>query len=89
MKKYYVIYCENGFCGCEEEFYEEIEENEDINEIAEEILYNNYSFCEPDGRFIDGKSFDDEITEEEEEEYKENLNVWYKEISKGEYDANA
>ena len=79
MKEYYRITCENGYCDCDEEFYEEIEfedniKEEDkyniINKYAEEMLFNNYSFAEPDGRFIDGKSFDDEITEEE---YEENI----------------
>lgn len=88
MSKYYKFYCGNGYCGCDEEFYEEVEDDCNIDEYAEDILFNNYSFAEPDGRFIDGKSWGDEITEEEYEEYQENLCVDYKEITKEEYEEN-
>ena len=85
MTRYYVFHCENGFTGCDEDFYEAVEDEDDIEEVAKEILHNSYSFVEPDGRFC-GKSFDDELTDEEIAEYEENLNVWYEEISKEQYD---
>lgn len=88
MSKYYKFYCSNGYCGCGEEFYEEVEDDCNIDEYAEDILFNNYSFAVPDGSFIDGKSWGDEITEEEYEEYQENLCVDYKEITKEEYEEN-
>lgn len=88
MTKYYIFHCSNGFCGCDEDFYKEVNEEENLDELAEDILFNEYGFAEPDGRFIDGKSFEDEITEEEEEEYQSNLEVYYEEISKEEYEEN-
>ena len=50
--KYYKFTCSNGFAGCDEEFYEEVEEDTDVDELALNILENNYSFYEPDGRFL-------------------------------------
>lgn len=88
MTKYYAFYCNNGFCGCDEVFYEEVDEKENLDDLAEDILFNEYSFAEPDRRFIDDKSFGDEITEEEYEEYQSNLNVYYEEISKEEFEEN-
>lgn len=86
MTKYYVFHCNNGFCGCDEDFYKKVDEKENLDELAEEILFNEYSFTEPDGRlFIDDKSFTNEITEEEYEEYLDNLTVDYEEITKEEY----
>lgn len=88
MSKYYKFYCSNGYCGCDEEFYEEVEDDCNIDEYAEDILFNNYSFAVPDGSFICGKSWNDEITDEEYDEYQENLCVDYKEITKEEYEEN-
>lgn len=88
MKKYYKITCCNGFCGCDEDFYKEVDEKENLDNLAEDILFNEYGFAEPDGRFIDDKSFEDEITEDEYEEYQNNLEVYYEEISKEEYEEN-
>lgn len=88
MSKYYKFYCSNGFCGCDEEIYIEIEDNCNINEYANDILFNEYSFAEPDERFIYGKSWGEGITEEEYEEYQENLTVDWKEITKEEYEEN-
>lgn len=86
--KYFKFYCSNGFCGCDEEFYKEIEDDCDIDEYAQEILYNEYSFAEPDGRFISDKSWNDEITDEEYEEYEQNLDIYYEELTKEEYEEN-
>jgi len=85
--KYIKFTCSNGFCGCDETFYEKVEDNEDIDMIADEILQNDYGFAEPDGRFV-GKWWDDEITDEEYDEYIENLSVNWEEISKEEYEEN-
>ena len=91
MSKYYKIVCSNGFCGCDEEFYEEVKNDYNIAEYANDILFNEYSFAEPDERFINRESWDEEITEEkyeEYEEYKENLTVNWEEITKEEYEEN-
>lgn len=88
MIKYYVFHCSNGFCGCDEDYYEKVDEKENLDDLAEDVLFMKYSFAEPDGRFIDGKSFEDEITGDEEEEYQSNLEVWYEEISEEEYKEN-
>jgi len=87
--KYYRIICSNGYCGYDEDFYEALEDNEDIDEYAQEVLENQYSFYEPDGRCIPGKSWDDEITDEEYDEYMENLSVDCEEITEEEYEENA
>lgn len=83
--KYYRFSCSNGWCGCDEDFYEAVEDDADLDEIGEEILFNLYSFAEPDGRFIGDKSFGDEITDEEYEEYQQDLCVDWEEISEEEY----
>jgi len=82
--KYYKITCSNGFCGCDEDFYVQAEENE-IDDLANDIFQNDYSFYEPDGRFIYGKSWGDDITDDEVEEYQENCEFYYTEISEEEY----
>jgi len=82
--KYYKIVCSNGYCGCDEEFYEELENDENIDIIADNILYNYYDFAEPDERFIDT----DEDYEAELDAYQEKLEVWYEEITEEEYKEN-
>lgn len=77
--KYYKITCTNGYCGCDEDYYIEAENNSDAWDEAYEILENEYSFIEPDERMID-------INDEEElEYYAENIEVFVREISKEEY----
>ena len=49
---YIKITCSNGFCGCEEEFYEEVKNEEEADNLTYDILNNDYSFAEPDGRFL-------------------------------------
>lgn len=87
--KYYKIECNNGFCGCDETFYVALLEDEDIDAVAQEILENEYAFYEPDGRFIPNKSWGDEITEEELEDYQTDVGVDWEEIAKEEYEENA
>lgn len=90
--KYYKFTCSNGYCGCDEEFYEEVEENVNIDDLAWEILENEYSFYEPDGRFLTHASgwddYDYDEYEEDCDEYAQNLDVWYEEITKEEYEEN-
>ena len=85
--KYIKFTCSNGFFGCDEEIYEIVNDNINIDEFAYDVLENDYSFAEPDGRFV-GKSWNDELTEEECEEYIDNLSVEWEEITKEEYEEN-
>lgn len=90
--KYIKFICSNGFCGCDENIYEAVEDDIDIDELAIEILENDYSFAEPDGRFLTHSSgFGDEDYPEYDEdydEYIENLTVDWEEITKEEYEEN-
>jgi len=91
--KYIKFTCSNGFCGCNEEFYEMVEDDTNLDILATEILENQYSFNEPDGRFLTHSSgWGDEDYEEYEEdydEYMENICVDWEEITKEEYEENA
>ena len=83
--KYVKYTCSNGFCGCDEEFYEVFQDNateEDINEYGYELLQNAYSFYEPDDRFIDME--DDEAYEY----YQQDCSFDWKEISIDEFNEN-
>lgn len=90
--KYIKFTCSNGYAGCDEEFYEKIEDDADIDWIATEILENQYSFSEPDGRFLAHSSgFGDEDYPEYDadyDEYKENLYVEWDEVTEEEYEEN-
>lgn len=89
---YIRITCSNGFCGCEEDFYEEVKNEKEAWEIANDILNNDYSFAEPDGRFLPGaSSFDDTDYEDYEEEYNDyvaDLAVDWEEITEEEFEEN-
>lgn len=73
---YYKVTCTNGYCGCDEDFYIEAENESDAWDEADEILEEQYSFTYPDERFYD---------EEELENYAEGINIFVREISKEEY----
>jgi len=75
------IICSNGFCSCDEEFFEIVNNEEEADELTEEA-FSWYGFAEPDGRFCD---MDDE---EAIEEYYENLSAWWEEISEEEFREN-
>lgn len=77
---YYKITCTNGYCGCDEDFYIEAENNSDAWDEANEILESNYSFIYPDERFVY-----DMNDEEELENYAEGVDVFVEEISEKEY----
>ena len=77
---YYKVTCTNGYCGCDEDFYIEAENNSDAWDEANEILESNYSFIYPDERFV--YDMDDE---EELENYAEGVDVFVEEISEKEY----
>lgn len=77
---YYKVTCTNGYCGCDEDFYIEAENNSDAWDEAYEILEEQYSFICPDERFVY-----DMNDEEELENYAEGIDVFVREISKEEY----
>lgn len=73
--KYVKFTISNNYCGCDEEFYEAYEDNVNeaqIEEDAIEILVNQYSFYEPDSRYID-------IDEEEDAEAYDQAVIDYQE----------
>lgn len=86
---YYKITFSNGYCGCDEEIYEEFNTIEEAEEYATEYLTcGMYSFYEPDSRFI---GYDEDYDSEEEyweavDEYQENCTYFIEEISKEEYE---
>lgn len=77
--KYYKVTCTNGYCGCDEDFYIEAENNSEAWDEANDILEEQYSFIEPDERMI---NMDDE---EELEAYAEEVQAYVEEITKEEY----
>ena len=79
---YIKITCSNGYCGCDETDFFEVTDTTEINKLCTECL-DNYSFLEPDVRFIDMDN------DEEWEEYEDGLCVEWEEISKEEYEEEA
>lgn len=90
--KYIKFTCSNGYCGCDEDIYRVVEDDTDIYSLAKDILENEYSFYEPDGRFLPGASdFNDcyyEDYDAEYDEYMENVSIDWEEITKEEYEEN-
>lgn len=83
---YIKITYSNGYCGCDEEEYVEVADENEANEYIRDGI-NNYAFFEPDSRFID--DYDDE--EEYEQEvafYQEGCFDYshWEEITKEEYE---
>ena len=76
---YYEVVCSNDYCGCDENFYIEAENMTEAEELAGEILEQEYSFYEPDGRFCDTED------EDEVEAYMEGCSADVREISEKEY----
>lgn len=86
--EYFKITCSNGYCGCDEDFYIEAESEGLAEDIGNEIMWNEYSYIEPDNRFI-GWEEDYETDEDYEdaiEEYQENCSFWITDITKEEYE---
>ena len=90
--KYIKFTCTNGYCGCDEEFYEAFNDDvteDDLMEFGEELLRNSYSFYEPDDRFVNKDDYD---TEEEFfdacDEYRAECEVWWVKISKERFEEN-
>lgn len=86
--EYFKITCSNGYCGCDEDFYIEAESEGLAEDMGNEIMWNEYSFIEPDNRFI-GWEEDYETDEDYEdaiEEYQENCSFWITDVTKEEYE---
>lgn len=86
--EYFKITCSNDYCGCDEDFYIEAESEGYAENIGNEIMWNEYSYIEPDERYI-GYRDDYETDEDYEdaiEEYQENCSFWITEITKEEYE---
>ena len=66
----------NGFFGCEEIVLMETADDEDLTYTCGDFLQNEYSFAEPDSRFIGRKEDYDS-----EEEYLEAYNSYIEELS--------
>lgn len=78
--KYWKVTCSNNYCGCDEEFYFKAENENEADCIGSDFLEDDYSFYDPDERFVDLEN------EEEVEDYYAGLGYWVDEISKEEYD---
>lgn len=91
--KYFKITCSNGYCGCEEEWYEEMCDDVFLSDFDAMILEDYvqlYAFFEPDSRFVDRDNYEtEEEYEEAYAEYQENISVDVEEITKEEYEENA
>lgn len=90
--KYIKFTCSNGYCGCDEEFYETFNDDvteDEIEDVGEDLLNNLYGFYEPDDRFVNEEDFD---TEEDYldacDEYSAECSVSWEEISKKEFEEN-
>lgn len=85
---YIKIVYSNGFCGCEEYEYAEVEDEREADTYVVEGVYN-YGFFEPDSRFIDTDCSEEEY-EENVEDYQQDCfdNSYWEEITKEEYEEN-
>lgn len=86
---YFKITFSNGYCGCDEEIYEEFDTEKEAVDYAEEYLTSGwYSFYEPDYRFIgdeDDYDYEEEYLEAY-EQYQEDCTYDITEITKEEYE---
>lgn len=85
---YIKITYSNGYCGCDEYEYVEVADENEADKYVSEGVYN-YSFFEPDSRFI-SDDYDEEEYEQELEFYQEDCfdNSGWEEITKEEYEEN-
>lgn len=88
--RYWKIECSNGFCGCNETFYIKVDSDSEglVENIGNDIINSQYSYAEPDERFITYDEDDEESYENTVEEYLENRLFWHEEVTKEEYEEN-
>jgi len=85
--KYFKITCSNGYCGCDEEWYEVAEDTATAEDYDLEDYLQGYCFLEPDKRFVDPDDYEtEEEYEEAYEEYQEYISVDIEEITREEYE---
>ena len=85
---YYRFHCSNGYCGCDEDYYEKSEKkltDDDLWESLAEYL-SMYSFLEPDERSVDNLEDEEEI--EAYHDMVDKCSFW-EELSEEEYLENA
>lgn len=90
--KYIKFTYSNGYCGCDEEVYAAFDDGVDDSEIEEYGCdgLQMYGFYEPDSRFVDEDDYDSEDDYMDAyDEYQENIEVSWEEISKEEFEENA
>ena len=85
---YYRFHCSNGYCGCDEDYYEKSEEKLTDDDLWADLgdYLSMYSFLEPDERFVDNLEDEEEI-----EAYRDMVNdcSYWEEISEEQYLENA
>lgn len=92
--RYVKFTCSNGYCGCDEDFYEKFEDNttdHEIDMMGYEILENSYGFYEDD-RFIDVEDFaeyKEDAYAMAMEDYQMYCEFSWEEITQEEYEENA
>ena len=86
--RYYKATMDNGYCGCKEvELFTEPNSVNVDNQYALDLL-QNYSFYEPDSRFVDENDYEsDEEYMEAYDEYQAYCTVDIEELSREEYKA--
>ena len=85
---YFKVTFSNNYCGCDEEYYIECDNEEKAEEWLNEEIYN-YTFFDPDARFVDPDDYEtDEEYQIEVECYQDSISGWYEEITKEEYEEN-
>ena len=78
--RYWRITCSNGYCGCDEDFYVMAESEHEAWIAGEDCLEENYSFYNPDERFVDMRDYN------QIEDYYIGLSYDVEEISKEEFE---
>ena len=84
--KYFKITCSNGYCGCDEEWYEVADDSATESDFECDDYLQSYGFYDPDARFVDPDDYD---TEEEYlevyDDYQANICISVEEITEEEY----
>lgn len=84
--KYIKFTMHNGYCGCDEEEYEAFKDNvseKEIEDYANDLLVNFYSYYEDDSFIEDDDDYDNAMTD-----YQMDCYVDYGYITKEEYEEN-
>lgn len=87
---YFKMTFTNGYCGCDEVEYVELENLKEADDYFNEAIYN-YGFFEPDARFVDPEDYETEDDYQVAiEDYQDDIfgNSWYEEVTKEEYEEN-